>query len=175
MDILAINISNIVYTFVTIDSLGERVVECLQTAVTLEDDFDGIGAYMTRNKQIHALLSLHSIDLPFLFFNMILYVSTASEEIQQAVPVQTRTLAQELTEHTELLNNLYVLEHYLDNTVLPAVYTMCNEVKSIGDEALLDWAIEYEQVMCAQYARTCKVGNFSVNCLLPLYELFSAL
>jgi hypothetical protein len=56
-----------------------------------------------------------------------------------------RTLAEDLTSHTQLLGDLYVLEHYLDRTVLPAVETACNAVAQMDDEWVA-WADKYRTV-----------------------------
>lgn len=70
---------------------------------------------------------------------------TASDEVMDALPTETRTLATELTNHTALLADLYVLEHYLDKTVLPAVRSMCDAATAMEPE-LAPWAKDYVEV-----------------------------
>lgn len=62
-----------------------------------------------------------------------------------AIPAESRTLAEELTSHTQLLGDVFVLEHYLDNTVLPTVHAICNAVRKMDDE-WAEWATKYEKV-----------------------------
>jgi hypothetical protein len=69
----------------------------------------------------------------------------ASEELLAAIPGDARTLAEDLTSHTHLLGDVFVLEHYLDNTVIPAVEAVCDAVPRIDDE-WAEWASKYRQV-----------------------------